>query len=133
MVKEYYLHPKLNKNLIKNIKFEWQKPDVNGLMNFLCNENDFNRKDTKRKLKKIMIMYNHYKTTGKVYSTYGTKWYKVQQYRYYNKYNKYYKYNKYNKKGKDSNDFKNLKWNTSINTNISSIVTDNKFNNINLE
>ncbi len=124
--KEYYLRPKLNKDLINNITFEWKEPDFNGLMDFLCGENDFSRKDTKKKLKKIMIMYKHYKNTKKIYSIYGTRWYKVQQNRYYNR------YNKYNKREKDSIDFKNLNWNsTGTNTYIPPIVTDNRLNTFN--
>ena len=108
LAKEYYLHPKLDKNLISNIKFEWNEPDVNGLMDFLCGENDFNIKDTEKKLKKIMAMYKHYKNTNRIHSIYGTNWYKVKQNRQYHKYNRY---NRYNKKEKKYNDFRNLKWN----------------------
>nr|QBK89036.1 MAG: FLAP-like endonuclease XPG [Mimivirus LCMiAC02] len=95
LAKEYYLHPKLNKDLISNVKFKWNEPDIDGLMKFLCDENDFNRRDTKRKLKKIMVMYQHYKSTGKIYSIYGDNWDREQQNKYYRKH-KYKKYNRYN-------------------------------------
>ena len=48
-IREIFLNPKVT----DNYKLEWKQPDINGVIDFLCNERDFSEDRVSRALKKM--------------------------------------------------------------------------------
>jgi flap endonuclease-1 len=48
-IREIFLCPKVT----DNYKLEWKQPNINGVIDFLCNERDFSEERVSRALKKM--------------------------------------------------------------------------------
>ena len=43
--------------MITSYKLNWKKPDIDGVLDFLCNEHDFSRNRVQKALEKMTIGY----------------------------------------------------------------------------